>query len=189
MEDLLSMTHDEAKATEFSGGIDRVGFEGLGKTASTVGKGVSTALKYGGLLANVGFATYGGYKDIESEKAEFSGGEKFSVDRAFQGLTGDGDVGKAGGLISEVGDTMAMVGSGAMFTPMSVPVGLALEVGGGLLNLIGGGLGEYGTYEKDSKKSAVDSAPVQQPDLADVGDTNQGGGGNLASSSQSALRR
>ena len=82
-----------------------------------------------------------------------------------------------------------MVGSGAMFTPMSAPVGLALEVGGGLLNLIGGGMSEYGTYEKDSKKTMQDSAPVRGVDLTDVGDTNLGGGGNLASTSQSAIRR
>lgn len=177
-----------AEALKATGGIagatGRAALAGVG----AIGKG----MKILGPVANVAFLGDQTYNEISSIAKG-------------HGLSGDGTVGKVGGVMSEIGDAAATYGS---YLALAGPVGdvaaLGVELGGGLLSLAGGILGDIGQDEAEKKaKTAADNkvkadkaaaakaaltsnAAVQQSEAATA--SNYGGQGTIAQAARSAVR-
>ena len=177
-----------AEAARDAGGVaGRVGSVAL-RSIGALGKG----LKIAGPVANVAFLGDQTYNEVSSL---VSG----------KGLSGDGTIGKVGGVMQEIGDAAATYGS---YLALAGPVGdvaaLGVELGGGLLSLAGDLLSDEGTKEKEAKEKTAQQNKLkadqkaQQATLSatntDVeiagagGSANLAGRGAVAQVSQSAVR-
>ena len=196
--------HEAAVAA--NGGIDTRAIETAGARLAEKGgvqaavgraalKGVGaigTGLKYVGPAANVLFLGDQSYNEIKSMASG-------------HGLSGDGTIGKIGGVMQEVGDLAATAGSLAVFGgPLGDIAALGLELGGGALGFVGDLLSDEGTREKEAKEKKLQQQQ-QQADLkkqqatltaentavetaAAAGTANLAGRGSVAQVSQSAIR-
>lgn len=130
----------------FAGATGRVALAGVG----AIGKG----MKVLGPVANVAFLGDQTYNEVSSLAKG-------------HGLSGDGTVGKVGGVMSEIGDAAATYGS---YLALAGPVGdvaaLGVELGGGLLSLAGGILGDIGQDEAEKKAKAAADNKVAADKLA-----------------------
>jgi len=153
-----------------------------------LGKG----LKVLGPVANVAFLGDQSYNEISSIASG-------------HGLSGDGTVGKVGGVMQEIGDAAATYGS---YLALAGPVGdvaaLGVELGGGLLSLAGDLLSDKGTADKEAaektaqqnklkadqkKQTATLTAEDKAVEIAGAGGSaNLAGRGSIAQVSQSAVR-
>ena len=178
-----------AEAARDAGGVaGRVGSVAL-RSIGALGKG----LKIAGPVANVAFLGDQTYNEVSSL---VSG----------KGLSGDGTIGKVGGVMQEVGDAAATYGS---YLALAGPVGdvaaLGVELGGGLLSLAGDLLSDEGTKEKEAKEKTAQqnklkadqkaqqatlSATNKDVEIAGAGGSaNLAGRGAVAQVSQSAVRQ
>ena len=193
-------------AIQAGGGIDtkalEVGAEALKATGGIAGAtgraalagvgALGAGMKVLGPVANVAFLGDQTYNEVSSIAKG-------------HGLSGDGTIGKVGGVMSEIGDAAATYGS---YLALAGPVGdvaaLGVELGGGLLSLAGGILGDIGQDEAEKKaKTAADNkvkadkvasaaaartsnTAVQSSEAATA--SNYGGQGTIAQASRSAVR-
>lgn len=177
-----------AEALKATGGV--AGFTGRAALAGVGALGAG--MKVLGPVANVAFLGDQTYNEVSSIAKG-------------HGLSGDGTIGKVGGVMSEIGDAAATYGS---YLALAGPVGdvaaLGVELGGGLLSLAGGILGDIGQDEAEKKaKTAADNkvkadkaaaakaaltsnAAVQQSEAATA--SNYGGQGTIAQAARSAVR-
>jgi len=173
-----------ADAGGVSGAVGRTALRGVG----ALGKG----LKVLGPVANVAFLGDQSYNEISSIASG-------------HGLSGDGTVGKVGGVMQEIGDAAATYGS---YLALAGPVGdvaaLGVELGGGLLSLAGDLLSDKGTADKEAaektaqqnklkadqkKQTATLTAEDKAVEIAGAGGSaNLAGRGSIAQVSQSAVR-
>lgn len=173
-----------ADAGGIAGRVGSVALRGVG----ALGKG----LKVLGPVANVAFLGDQTYNEISSMASG-------------HGLSGDGTIGKVGGVMQEVGDAAATYGS---YLALAGPVGdvaaLGVELGGGLLSLAGDLLSDEGTKEKEAKEKTAQqnklkadqklqqatlSAQNNNVEIASAaGSANLAGRGSVAQVSQSAVR-
>ncbi len=173
-----------ADAGGVAGAVGRTALRGVG----ALGKG----LKVLGPVANVAFLGDQSYNEISSIASG-------------HGLSGDGTVGKVGGVMQEIGDAAATYGS---YLALAGPVGdvaaLGVELGGGLLSLAGDLLSDKGTADKEAaektaqqnklkadqkKQTATLTAEDKAVEIAGAGGSaNLAGRGSIAQVSQSAVR-
>ena len=173
-----------ADAGGVAGSVGKFALKGVG----ALGKG----MKVLGPVANVAFLGDQTYNEISSLASG-------------HGLSGDKTIGKVGGVMQEVGDAAATYGS---YLALAGPVGdvaaLGVELGGGILSLVGDLLGDEGTKEKEqeekqaqqkqlqadqAKQKATLSAENQAVEVAGAaGSANLAGRGSVAQVSRSAVR-
>ena len=199
-------TADHEAAVAENGGIDTRAIETGAARLSEVGgvtgavgkaalKGVGAlgvGLKYVGPAANAYFMVDQSYDEIKSLASG-------------HGLSGDGTIGKIGGVLQEVGDVASFAGSIAAFGgPLGDVAALGLELGGGALGLVGDLLSDEGTKEKEQKEKQLQQQQLkadqkkQQATLSAentavevagaAGSANLAGRGSVAQVSQSAIR-
>jgi hypothetical protein len=167
-----------------AGAVGKIGLKGVG----ALGQG----MKILGPAANVLFLGDQSYDELSSM---WEG----------HGLSGDGTVGKVGGVMQEVGDAAATYGS---YLALAGPVGdvaaLGVELGGGAVALVGDLLSDLGTKDKEEKEKqaqqnqlkadqqkqqATLSAENQAVEIAGAsGSSNMAGRGSVAQVSRSAIR-
>jgi hypothetical protein len=167
-----------------AGAVGKIGLKGVG----ALGQG----MKILGPAANVLFLGDQSYDELSSM---WEG----------HGLSGDGTVGKVGGVMQEVGDAAATYGS---YLALAGPVGdvaaLGVELGGGAVALVGDLLSDLGTKDKEekekqeqqqqqqadeAKQKATLSAQNQAVEIAGAaGSANLAGRGSVAQVSRSAIR-
>jgi hypothetical protein len=167
-----------------AGSVAKIGLKGIG----ALGQG----MKVLGPAANVLFLGDQSYHELSSM---WEG----------HGLSGDGTVGKVGGVMQEVGDAAATYGS---YLALAGPVGdvaaLGVELGGGAVALVGDLLSDLGTKDKEEKEKTAQqnqlkadqqkqqatlSAENQAVEIAGAGgSSNMAGRGSVAQVSQSAIR-
>ncbi len=173
-----------ADAGGVAGSVGKFALKGVG----ALGKG----LKVLGPVANVAFLGDQSYNEISSLASG-------------HGLSGDGTIGKVGGVMQEVGDAAATYGSYlALFGPVGDVAALGVELGGGLLSLAGDLMSDKGTADKEAaektaqqnqlkadqkKQTATLSAEDKAVEIAGAGGSaNLAGRGSVAQVSQSAVR-
>ena len=173
-----------ADAGGVAGSVGKFALKGVG----ALGKG----MKVLGPVANVAFLGDQTYNEISSLASG-------------HGLSGDGTIGKVGGVMQEIGDAAATYGS---YLALAGPVGdvaaLGVELGGGVLSLVGDLLGDEGTKEKEQKEKQLQQQQLQadqkkqQATLSAentavevagaAGSANLAGRGSVAQVSRSAIR-